>query len=337
MKNLKPFIESYINNFNPSNWDEEYKWKALKHFQDHYHDSSSDLASWILSVFGKTRNLLVAPNYYPLGVLRDLAKARPEETKQILLALFDEKIPYQSRIKQYVASFNSIFNELKNIHYYPKWKETTQTYQDSHAISVYLFLRHPDKHYIYKWSVFNDFANLIDYKINSKNSFEKYYEFSELCENIKKEILQYKELISTYKNWLKSNDRKYIDPDYNLLVQDFIYTIVSHIHPQSILGKFKNKSVAKNCITIKSSDFLKTISNASKTFKPSKVDFEKKDMLRKALGLDGEIWAKTYEEERLRKLGIDLKIEHTSVERGDGLGYDILSVEDDGETLDILK
>lgn len=39
-----------------------------------------------------------------------------------------------------------------------------------------------------------------------------------------------------------------------------------------------------------------------------------------------------YERERLAKLGISFEVKHSSIEEGDGLGYDILSVEDDGVT-----
>lgn len=46
----------------------------------------------------------------------------------------------------------------------------------------------------------------------------------------------------------------------------------------------------------------------------------------------GEKWAITYEKERLNKIGISNKVIHTSVEEGDGKGYDIESVEDDGIT-----
>ena len=39
-----------------------------------------------------------------------------------------------------------------------------------------------------------------------------------------------------------------------------------------------------------------------------------------------------YEKDRLQKLGIQFEVQHSSIEKGDGLGYDILSVEDDGIT-----
>ena len=52
----------------------------------------------------------------------------------------------------------------------------------------------------------------------------------------------------------------------------------------------------------------------------------------KRIGLKGEQWVLYFEKMRLRKLGISHDVEHSSVVKGDGWGYDILSVEDDGVT-----
>lgn len=52
----------------------------------------------------------------------------------------------------------------------------------------------------------------------------------------------------------------------------------------------------------------------------------------KRIGLEGELWVLNHEKERLKQLGINYNVEHSSIVRGDGLGYDILSVEDDGVT-----
>ena len=51
------------------------------------------------------------------------------------------------------------------------------------------------------------------------------------------------------------------------------------------------------------------------------------------LGFSGEMWAVNFEKERLMELGISSeKVRHTSLLDGDGCGYDIESVEEDGIT-----
>ena len=84
---------------------------------------------------------------------------------------------------------------------------------------------------------------------------------------------------------------------------------------------------------IKTSDFPKIDEKGDVKFKGVKgVDYTKKDELYRGLGLSGELWALEYEKKRLSELGISHKVIHTSVEEGDGKGYDIESVEDDGIT-----
>ena len=62
------------------------------------------------------------------------------------------------------------------------------------------------------------------------------------------------------------------------------------------------------------------------------IDYAKRDELNRFIGKKGECWVVNYERERLRKLNITADVRHTSQQDGDGLGYDVLSVEDDGIT-----
>lgn len=66
----------------------------------------------------------------------------------------------------------------------------------------------------------------------------------------------------------------------------------------------------------------------------SKRDYIAREARNTALGMAGEILALEFEEHRLRSAGhIQLanRIEHVSVTKGDGLGYDILSFEPNGK------
>jgi hypothetical protein len=68
-------------------------------------------------------------------------------------------------------------------------------------------------------------------------------------------------------------------------------------------------------------------------FLASKRDYVAREARNRALGLAGEELVLSYEQERLERSGFGTlagKVEHTSVKRGDGVGYDILSFESDG-------
>jgi len=78
-----------------------------------------------------------------------------------------------------------------------------------------------------------------------------------------------------------------------------------------------------------------TISEASvhRRFLPEKRDYVAREARNRALGLAGEELVLSYEQQRLERNGCGSlagKVEHVSVKRGDGLGYDILSFETDG-------
>lgn len=68
-------------------------------------------------------------------------------------------------------------------------------------------------------------------------------------------------------------------------------------------------------------------------FHAMKRDYVAREARNRALGLAGEELVLSYEQQRLERSGFGLlagKVEHTSVKRGDGAGYDILSFETDG-------
>lgn len=113
---------------------------------------------------------------------------------------------------------------------------------------------------------------------------------------------------------LKGNEKllDYIDSVFNQNVN------VSHYSP----------------VTVINTKSLKTfISSSAKNFTGHKdIDFIGIGQMKKDLGDFGEEWVMNYERERLKKLGINHSVEHSSKLRGDGLGFDILSVEDDGIT-----
>ncbi len=329
MKILYHLIDRYIFHWSDFIDYEEYKWKAVKHFQQHFNDASKDVSLWISTLFAENSNLLIAPMYFPLGMLLDVAKARPVEMKGMLLALYDESVDVKDRIKRFVNIFEENVKELTK-EGYRNWDETTQTYQDAHAISVYMSLKCPNKYYIYKWSIFRDFAKMIGYKRLAKKPFEKMYEFNNMCDSIKKELLSQLDFIESYKAWLNRND--YSNPYFIILTQDFIYTIVRHHNPDAFGKKEKNKPLARLVGEISSSEYVFKLKTLKHTFKPSKINFEKKDKLSRSLGVNGELWAVNYEKERLKNLGIKFEVEYTARDIGDGVGYDIKSVEDDGVT-----
>ena len=311
---LHPLIEWYIQK---ETWLdlERYKWEAFRMFNEcFYTDDTID--NRIRNSFSRVANLLISKQYYPLLMFKQVIPQKPE----LLDILFDENIEITSRITNYVDGFKETIENMKRAGIYG-WntKAKISDYQDPRAISVYLSLRFPNKYYIYKYDIYKGFANLIGYDIIHTNKIDRMLEFFKLCDEVKKVLLTKEDFINDYKDWLQNNG--YSDPTLNLLTQDFIYSVVRHREQYS--GSQTNEVVEIEAKDLLSAIAKRTIQKAGK-----KIDFVKRDERNRGLGKEGELWALNYEKERTK--GKD--VVHISEEQGDGVGYDILSVEEDGVT-----
>ena len=328
----RPIIQAYIHNWSYINSKELYKWIAIKHFQDNFFNKEVPYVERLKKSLEQTANLLVAPTYYAKEMLIEASDNKPRKSEAMIMALFDETKPLKERVLAYQKDFAMVIKEMAE-EGYSNWhgRKNLQTFQDVHAISVYLALRFPKQCYIYKYSIFKEFSNIIGYKIHNSNAIDRFIEFNGLCDLVKKELLSEIGFISFYDNWMKNN--AFDDSNYNLLTQDFIYSAVRYLSHNASIKSEKKKPIEKTVNQIEADEFNHIDSILPRSFKGIKnVDFAKKDELFRSLGHLGEKWAIAYEQERLNKLGIDYQIRHASVLDGDGIGYDIKSVEDDGIT-----
>lgn len=330
MIELKNLIQAYFSERDSFFDMEQYKWEAVKAFHENYFRSDIPFEEKLNRSFVVADNLLASRRYLPAGMLYIFAKEKPAETQRCLNVLFNESLPLKERVSAYMTDIEDVFRTLQQGGY-SDWKgrKNVQSYQDTHAVSVYLALRFPDNYYIYKWTVFKTAAKKLGYTIVSKNKVDKLIEFYAFCEEIKKELLKEKEYLSVYKKSLK--EKGYSDVNYNMLTQDFLYAVTRYLNADAFYKE--GKSITRKEKKVKSSEFYDAIHKMSSEFIGKKgIDYAKQDELFRNLGMKGEMWVVNYEKERLVKLGIKYEVRHASILDGDGLGYDVLSVEDDGLT-----
>ena len=331
MIDLKPLIQAYISAQDSFSEKEKYKWLAIRSFKENYFKVGLSLSEKLKLSFKDAGNLLASQNYFPAGMLVIFAKEKKAETKKMLDLLFNESFPLHDRIVGYLKKSSEIFKSLQTTGF-KDWKgrKNIQTFQDTHAISVYLSLRYPDKYYIYKWSVFKTAAEVLGYSIKARDKVDKLLEFYEFCDSIKVELKKEKTFLSCYQKRLK--EKQLIDPALNLLTQDFIYAIARYLNADY----FRNeKRVIAGRVDHIEVSALKKKEEHNVLFRGKKgIDYSKQDELYRSLGRYGEEWAVNFEIERLNKQGIVNKsaVRHASLLDGDGIGYDILSVEEDGKT-----
>lgn len=142
---LSAVITAYKEYF-PNHWkDEMYKWEAIAHFQKYWDINAENFLNMFMTATDKTYNLLANMNNYPRGMIKSFAIADSEAVRIMFIHLFDESKNLAERIEQFITSAE----ELRVKYDDGTWK---QHYQTHNAVTTYLWLRYPNKYYIYKYS-----------------------------------------------------------------------------------------------------------------------------------------------------------------------------------------
>lgn len=202
---LVAVIAAYKDYF-PNHWkDEKYKWEAIQYFQEHWNISAENFLDMFMEATDKTYNLLANMNNYPRGMIKSFAMADPEAVRSMFMALFDESQNLAQRIEQFITSAEDLRVKYDD----GTWK---QHYQTANAISTYLWLKYPDKYYIYKYSEVRAIAreigsDFIPKKGGSVSNIENSYK---LYDEIRKILASDSELDEILQNVL--NEDCYPDP-----------------------------------------------------------------------------------------------------------------------------
>ena len=174
---LDAVIAGYKEYF-PTHWkNEKYKWQAIKHFQDNWDLDASDFADMLQRSLAKTENLLASLNNFPARMIIVYAKMYPEEVKEAFRELFDESSDFSDRINSFKAHADDWLKRTPD--------NAKQHYQNEYSITIYLWLRYPDKYYIYKFSEAKEVAQELESsyiikkgksEANAVSAFELYNE-----------------------------------------------------------------------------------------------------------------------------------------------------------------
>ena len=215
---LQKVITAYKAVFVSKQWPEEkYKWVAVKHFQDNWDIDAPNFAAMLKNAIAKTENLLVSAGRFPGKMIKEFAEVAPEQVRTMFQELFDETQDIWQRVK----SFKEKSHPLLDIH----GKNALNHYQDENTIFTYLWLRYPEKYYIYKISEIKSVAETLHSDLIFKNG--KYEDnirnFMKLYDAIRLELLKDDELKTLLKSQL--TDDCYADEALCTLTVDFGFYI----------------------------------------------------------------------------------------------------------------
>lgn len=210
---LEKVLSQYKQDFVLKQWkNENYKWKAVKQFQDNWDVNASDFSEMLSRSLEKTYNLLASANNFPKGMMSEFAKAAPEKVRAMFIALFDESRDVFERMDEFKHQSSVLLEKYGN--------GAAQHYQYENAISTYLWLRYPDKYYIYKFSEVKTVASELesDYQFRKGAYAENIRNFLNLYDEISAALKEDAELVNLLHSHL--TDDCYPDPELKTLTID---------------------------------------------------------------------------------------------------------------------
>lgn len=210
---LKEVLVKYKETFVSKQWpDEKYKWEAVKCFQENWDVNAPDFADMLTRSLAKTYNLLASMNNFPAKMIQGFAKVAPEEVRAMYIALFDESQDVVTRILEFKNQSSILLEKYGN--------GAGQHYQYENAVSTYLWLRYPEKYYIYKYSEVKTVADELgsDYRFKKGAYADNLRNFFALYDEIRAELKNDGGLISLLKSQL--TDTCYDDSELCTLTID---------------------------------------------------------------------------------------------------------------------
>lgn len=219
---LKEVLVEYKKQFVQKQWpDENFKWEAVKCFQDNWDVNADDFSGMLKKSLSKTDALLASPNNFPAQMIIKFAEIVPEEVRSMFLVLFDESRDVYERIDTFKQKSGVLLERYGS--------GAKHHYQKENPICTYLWLRYPDKYYVYKFREVKAVSDELqsdyifktgDYTNNIRN-FLAFY--NEICA----ELQQDEEL----KNMLASQitETHYPDTELRTLTMDVGFFIRTYL------------------------------------------------------------------------------------------------------------
>lgn len=219
---LKEALRQYKKDFVATHWNEEkYKWEAVKCFQDNWDIHAANFEDMLSQSLSKTSNLLASTNNFPAGMIIEFAHAAPEKVRAMYMDLFDESKDVFRRIESFKKQSNILLKKYKST--------AKQHYQHENAITTYLWLRYPDKYYVYKYSEARSVSNKLDsnYKFKKGSYTDNLKSFYDFYNEIRESLKRDSTLIDLFKSQL--TDDCYPDSELRTLTFDVGFYISRNI------------------------------------------------------------------------------------------------------------
>lgn len=213
-KLLLKYKESFPTRFKE---DEGYKWQAVAWFQKYWNLDAEDFGEMFKIATEKTFNLLASNHYFPKAMIGEFIKsAGTEVVREMFTFLFDETKDLAERIAYFIETSDNNLTKYFGDKY-------ASHFQNLNSISTYLWLRFPDKYYIYRYSEYKRLLEILKSTAiaetgnNPENLLRAYQVYGE----VNTRLLSDTECKSLLNACL--DDSYYADPNLNTMTVDFVF------------------------------------------------------------------------------------------------------------------
>ena len=215
-------LENYKKDF-PTWWEKEkYKWEAVKCFQDNWNIDAVNFSEMLTNSLQKLNQNLIYG--FAKNIILSFVEKEPETVREMFKALFDENQEILERFRNFNSQSENLFKK------YP-YKNEINSHQAENTISAYLWLKYPEKYYLYS----SGKAQITDKFLKSQSNDIK--EFFTLYDEICTELKNDSELVSMLKDKIYKNPNCYEDLNLKTLTVDFgFYVYKNH---QKFLSSFQ--------------------------------------------------------------------------------------------------
>lgn len=254
---LSEVLESYKASFE-SRWEgERYKWEALKWFQDKWDINAENFSEMLSAATAKTSNLLASMNNFPRKMIVQYAQQEPETVRAMFIALYDETKNVADRVIKFQKDAQELCDKLT---------PGLQHYQRPMAITVYLWLRYPDKYDVFKYSVCKATSLYLesDFVPKKGNTSRNIKGNMELIDEILAAVNEDEELVNLFHS--KLDEDCYKDESHRTLAFDVSFYVAAYLADKAApdnawIGEDYNPGIAKEqwIETYTKEDFLKEV------------------------------------------------------------------------------
>lgn len=231
---LNDYIEKYKAGFEAHWTNERYKWECVKCFQDNWDIDAENFQVMFTKATEKTFNLLASMNNFPRAMIQLYAEQDQESVRKMFYNLFDESKDVTERIIRFQSDAQWICDRLS---------PGKQHYQRTMAITVYLWMRFPDKYDIFKYSLSKETAKLLenDFKPKKGHTPENIRGNQRQNDEILDALVKDAELIELYNRLM--DEECYQDKVGRMLATDFTHYIAVYLKEDNNEVKGKDANI----------------------------------------------------------------------------------------------